>query len=266
MDETPPTSPLPVEETPEITVPVEPPQALPQADFLPKKKSGSCLGTIGTIIVFLALFIVGVWLSSFLRQFIPSDTSSQTPNTAVQETPTPTGFLENPNDPYASWKTYQVISGVTKQPIAGVSFKLPPDVLSPICDGTGCASQGTYLPGGSRFTVAPRGAGQALRDFRGSAISDVNGTIFTTKSSVVGGRQATEFTGTFTGSTVSGYVFSSMRGMMIELSDTVSLEINHFTPSGITSDFAQDDALFDTILKTLTFPGPTPTTATSSGY
>ena len=65
MDETLPTSPLPIEETPEITVPVEPPQALPQENFLPKKKSGSCLGTIGTIIIFLALFVVGVWLSSF---------------------------------------------------------------------------------------------------------------------------------------------------------------------------------------------------------
>ena len=62
-------------------------------------------------------------------------------------------------------------------------------------------------------------------------------------------------------------MFSAVCGvMMIELTNTLSLEINHFTPNGITSDFVKDDALFDTILKTLTFLGPTPTTATSSGY
>jgi hypothetical protein len=84
-----------------------------------------------------------------------------------------------------------------------------------------------------------------------------------------------EFTGTFTGHTISGYAFSQMHGDMIALTDSTSLEINHFVPSGITADFASDDAIFNKILQSLVLPtssltpSPTPTsvqTATSSGY
>ncbi len=149
-----PPKPLNYEETPEI--PMSP----------PKKKSG-CLGTIMTVIIFLALFIGGIWAASFMRQFFPGSTPGQqeeetfvTPTGATRPGATATGSA------VAAWKTYEVISGTTKTPFGGVTYQLPPDVLSPICDGSGCASQGTYLPGGTRFTVAPRGTGQALRDFR----------------------------------------------------------------------------------------------------
>lgn len=238
-------APLQYEETPEIPMPTS------------KKKSG-CLGTLFTIVIFLALFIGGIWISSFVRQFFPGNVPVEeeietTIPPTIPETTTATDSAA-----VAVWKTYNVISGTTKQPFAGVTFQLPPDVLSPICDGAGCASQGTYLPGGTRFTVALRGAGQALRDFRGSVVSDVGGTAFATKTTTVAEKPATEFTGTFIGRTVSGYGFSHMRGVMIELSPTTSLEVNHFAPSGIVADFASDDVLFDAILKTITISVASP--------
>ncbi len=53
-----------------------------------------------------------------------------------------------------------------------------------------------------------------------------------------------------------------MRGIMIELTPTASLEVNHFTPNGIVADFAADDMLFDAILKTITIAGSAPVTIT----
>ena len=274
--------PIAYEETPEIPMSVE----AGSRPAGPTKKKSGCLGTILTIIMFLELFIAGIWLSSFVRQFFPNTSTTQETETSV--TPTITtrpGTTATGSAAVAAWKTYQVISGTTKAAFGGVTFQLPPDVLSPICDGTGCASQGTYLPGGTRFTVAPRGVGQALADFRGSVISDVGGISFTTKATTVAGLPGMEFTGLFTGRTISGYGFSRMRGVMIELTSTTSLEVNHFTPNGIVADFALDDTLFDAIVKTIKVPGstavtttvtptktPTPTTlsapptATPSGY
>ena len=232
--------PIPIEETPEIPMNTPPPP--------PKKSSGSF---IGALILFVGLFGLGIWLSSFIRQYLPGglSTLTQAPSTTPILLPTPT-----PTDPFAAWKTYQVMDSTTKAPIAGISFKLPPDVLAPICDTTSCMSQGTYLPGGTRFTVAPRGAGQILADHRGSAISDGGGIVFTSTDTTVGGHKAKLFTGSFAGSTVAGYGFSKMRGYMIEVTPTLSLEINHFTPSGITADFAADDTLFDQIVGTLIMP------------
>lgn len=262
-----PTSPKPMqyEETPEISIDHKASTVEQREDQIahiqtttqPQKKKNGCLSTIFTIIIFLALFIGGIWLSSFVRQFIPDNSTG---DQQTETSPTPTmftypGITATSSASVAAWKTYDVISGTTKQPFAGVTFRLPPDVLSPICDGTGCASQGTYLPGGTRFTVAPRGTGQSLADFRGRVISDVGGISFTSKPTTVAGYPSTEFTGTFTGRTVSGYSFSRMRGVMIELTPTTSLEINHFTPNGIVADFASDDALFDEILKTVTVEG-----------
>lgn len=248
-------TPLTYEETPEIPMPehTNSTGSVDTAHRLPAKKASGCMGTLMTVIVFIALFIGGIWLSSVVRQFLPTESgSSQT-----QTTPTPSGVsgtsgaVATNSAAVAAWQTYEVISGTTKTQFAGVTFQLPPDVLSPICDGTGCASQGTYLPSGTRLTVAARGVGQALTDFRGSVISDVGGISFTTKPATVAGLSATEFTGVFSGRTISGYGFSRMRGFMVEISPTTSLEINHFTPTGIVANFDQDEALFTAIVGTV---------------
>lgn len=263
---------IPIEETPEI-LPDEPTQTpIPVSNegvVQETKKGVNFIGIFAKIILFLVLFTGGIWLSRVIRPYAQPELIKNNPTPTINNTPEirPTDTLDMTNlsddavittsEPTATpaqavtWKTYNVISGAAKVQFAGSSFKLPPDVLSPVCDGSICSSQGTYLPGGTRFTVAPRGAGQVLADFRGTAISDVGGITFTTKETLVAGLPAMEFTGSFTGRTVSGYGFSSMRGVMIEVTPTTSLEMNHFTPNGIVADFASDDALFDEILKTV---------------
>jgi hypothetical protein len=257
---------LPIEETPEIPMdehtvktesaePVPPKESLPPVGYLPQQRKRSAAGSFGLFILFLLLFAGGIWLSSYVRQYLPGTTDIPFLSGKPKSTPTPTLGTVSLIAPTATtssvWKTYQVTSGITKRPISGISLQLPSDILSPICDGGNCASQGTYLPGGTRFTIAPRGAGQVLPDFRGSAISDVNGVSFTSKPVTIAGVSATEFTGIFTGRTVSGYAFTKMRGVMIPVTETLSLELNHFTPNGITADFAADDVLFDRILNTV---------------
>ncbi len=269
---------LTYEETP-IIEPVSPTPEVSQ----PKQTHGSFGSTVGMILLFIVLFAVGVGLSVFLRQWLASRSVSPAQRTATSPTPIPptpdvkeasptSGVLLTPSptsvDPYAGWKTNQVISGVTKQPVPGISFKLPPEILTPICDGTNCASQGTYLPNGSRLTVAARGRGQLLVDARGNiVITDSSGKPFTTKNvTLAGGRKALEYAGLFSGTTVGGYTFSQMRGVMIEIDEDETLEMNHFTPSGVSAEFIKDDVLFDKIIASLTvsrFPQAT-TSATAS--
>ncbi len=234
------------------------PHSLPEHATVGKKSTSHTSQLFTTIIAFILLFLAGIWLSSSFRGLLPSNIGDAIGLSSATKTPTPTSIPKNgnpavPTTPSTTqaWKSYQVTSGVTKKPLDGVLFWLPSNVLSPVCDGIGCASQGSYLPGGTRFTVAARGVGQSLRDYRGTVISDVNGTTFTTKTVTIAGRQAQEFIGTFTGRTISGYAFTSMRGVMIPLTDTTSIELNHFIPSGITADFAKDDVLFDEILSKL---------------
>lgn len=220
---------------------------------------------IGMILLFVILFGVGVGLSVFFRQYLSGQPSSsvseqkplpKSPSLARPQVPG-SGALPTPisiSDPFAEWKTYPVISGVTRAAVSGISFKLPPDVLIPICDGTNCASQGTYLPNGSRFTVAPRGKGQLLVDARGNiVVTDSSGKSFTTKQvTLTGGRKALEYSGLFSGTTVGGYTFSQMRGLMIEIDEDETLEMNHFTPSGVSAEFAKDDVIFDKVIASLT--------------
>lgn len=262
-DASPQPKPLEYEETPLIEPIAElaPPHQAPT--LTPKRLSFGEF--FGNFVLFIVLFAVGVGLSVFLRQYMSTNTLMQpttnAPSTQLNtypSTPTPSIYNSVPPssiDPYASWNPYQVISGTTKQAIVGITFKLPTDILSPICDGASCASQGTYLPGGSRFTVAPRGVGQSLSDFRGKIVSDLAGRSFQVKTVSVAGKNAVEFSGLFTGTTIGGYSFSQMRGVMVEVSDTLSVEFNHFTPAGVNADFTTDDALFDTILKTVVFSG-----------
>lgn len=262
-------APLPVEETPEIPMP-PPVASWTSKPVPPPKKKSSIWLTLILCILFVALFVVGMQFSSYLRNYFPNGLVGFTgQQQAVVNAPTPT---PTPTDPFASWKTYQVISGVTKLPIDGISYKLPAEVLAPACDTTTCMSQGTYLPGGTRFTIAPRGEGQLLENFFGGAITDVGGSVFNSTLTTVNGHGATLFSGSFAGKTVGGYGFSQMRGYMIQISNALSLEVNHFVPDGVTADFPLDDTLFDQIVGTLVMPATpsailtqSPTPATTSG-
>ncbi len=276
----------PIKESPlPVPAPVSgPPAPLPQPLFpqgaSAQKKKGGFFKKF--LIVLFILFIVaaGIYFWPTIQSLVKPQGAPESTTTATTPTPTPAS-------PTAGWVTYQVLGSATKQPIPGTSFKLPPDVPAPICDSASCISQGTYLPGGTRFTVAARGTGQSLNYIRGAIITDAAGRPFVTSIATVSGVPAYAFSGAFPGSTVGGYSFSQMRGVMIELSATTALEVNHFTPSGAATDFTADDKLFDLILTTFTFPAsaiptltptaiPTPTPvpvattsaapATSSGY
>jgi len=236
------------------------PQGEPEM-FPPPKPQNNNASIITAIIAFILLFIVGFWLSGSIRKYIGSMFSSGKQETVIptgMPTPAASGATTSaqPIEPLKGvWKTYAVLQGTTRTPYEGISFKLPPELLSPICDGSACGSQGTYLPGGTRFTVAIRGDGQVLPDYRGKIISDLKGIPFPLKETTLMGRTATEYTGTFTGTTVGGYVFTQMHGFMIPITETMSFEINHFTPNGITADFIKDEDLFGQILQTLIVPG-----------
>lgn len=253
--------PLEYEETPIIEPVVENPPA-PESQFQSGQAGSGSLrqpvtgkqgtGIFSTVILFIILFIAGIGLSFFLKQFLPTGLGTA-PGLTISPTPIPTlAPIASPADIYMNWTTYQVVSGVTRQAIAGISFKLPQELAAPICDGGNCASQGTYLPGGTRLTVAPRGPGQLLPDYRGRIVSDLSGQAFTIKTASVSGFPAVDFSGLYTGTTNGGYAFSQMHGLMINVSDTLSLEINHFTPNGVTADFNADDDLFTKIVGSLT--------------
>lgn len=259
-DASPPFSGMPPADMPPepTTAPPPPVSDVPSSPRPPRTKGfvSRLMGTIGTLLLFVILFGVGVWLSGIVRNYLSAPTQTQeTPTPTPREVTIPQGGATPAATAVSTWTRYGVVSGVTRKEIAGISFELPPEVLAPICDGASCASQGTYLPGGTRFTVAPRGAGQVLKDFRGSIISDLQGQTFTVTQVTIAGRPAVAFAANFTGSTAGGYTFGQMRGVMIEVTDTLSLELNHFTPTGITADFAADDKLFDEILKRVNFSG-----------
>ena len=252
-----PTQPAP-SEPPQSFQPVEPAQQfqpMPPPKSQPLVMPPRSISPIILIVLLLVIFIAGFWASSYIKQFFPGLTPPPPKQVVQAPTPTPT-----PIDPYAGWKTYFVISSITHKAIDGVSFKLPSDMADLICDGRGCVSQGTTMPGGTRFTVAARGAGQGLTDYRGKIITDASGKPFVTTATTVFDRPAVSFVGDFTGTTITGYSFTKMRGVMISVTDTMSLEVNHFTPtSNPNADFTSDDVLFAKIINSFVFAGlPTP--------
>lgn len=258
---------------PVANTPLESPIARPPIDKLepqltPKYSSPhpgfSFFGMIKNFIFIVVLFGLGIGLSMFVKQYMPNGIPAiDNINFNNPIAPTPTLVLVSSTAPsqFANWKSYQVTSGISKQPINGITYMLPSDILPPICDGGNCASSGTYLPGGTRLTVDARGIGQLLPDFRGKILTDQGGREFSMKDTTIAGRPATEFSGVFTGTTSGGYAFSRMRGVMIEVSDTLSVEFNHFTPTLVNADFTSDDLLFDKILQSvqITLPLPSPT-------
>jgi len=255
---TPTATPLPIEETPEIPMdmPEEPQSQVPPPPPMPTISRGSAFLPIVMLII---LVVGGIGLSNYIRPLLSGT------NKTVTHVPTPTPVTATPTpiDPVAGWKPVTV---------AGISYKLPPDVLAPSCDVVGCISQGTTLPGGTRLTISPKTVTQSLSSLRGAVITDVSGTPFTSHDATMSGHTAIEFTGMFAGSTTGGYGFSEMHGFMIEVTPNLTLEINHFTPVGSTADFAKDDTLFTQIISTLSFTSETPIltatprAATTSGY
>ena len=240
----------PIKETPPVVQPNVPP--MPQMPKSTPSFLRRFFGFIGNILFFVVLFAIGVGLGAFLPQLPGRTETTNLP--AVGPTPTLEPKLVATQS--SEWKSYQIISSSTKQPVAGVSFQLPPDVLAPVCDGTSCVSQGTYLPGGTRFTVATRTT--SLQFMRTAIITDASGQAFTQKEATVSGNPAIEYSGSFRGTTTGGYTFTQMRGAMIEASPSLTLELNHFAPVGATVDFTADDTLFDKILKTIELPTSTP--------
>lgn len=261
------------------TIPPQPGQIA-----LPVKKSDN-RGSIVNIIVIVVLFGLGMGTSFVLRNRLPDieypdlkfsglpfpqkPEVTSTPRIEVTPSPQPQISLEVTSSPTSNtdWSKYSIISGTTKKSLAGISFRLPDTVKPPVCDTQSCASQGTQLPGGTRFTVAARGTGQLLADPRGKLLTDATGKEFTMKETTVAGYKTTEFTANFIGSTGGGYAFTKMRGLMVAVSDKTVVELNHFAPSGKSTDFASDDELFDKIVQTLAYendftatPFPKPTT------
>lgn len=210
-------------------------------------------------ILFAILFIAGIGISMLLRQLFIKPSESPSDQEVSLSTPPP--LLPESEQKTADWETYQITSGVTKAPVSGITFRLPQEVLRPICDTSGCASQGSYLPGGSRFTVAARGAGQLLSDYRIGTLSDLSGRAFTVSDATVAGTLARDFRGDFTGTTNGGYSFSRMHGVMLPLTDTLSVEFNHFAPSGLAVDFTADEVLFADILSTIKIDQPVATSS-----
>ena len=218
------------------------------------RRTHSAVRFLGNLFFFAALFLGGVFLSMFLRSrlaVITPGISNDTPNGGLPDVPVPTDVP----DPFAGWVTHGVTNGVTGETIPGVGFRLPEDVPPPSCDAR-CASQGTYLPGGTRFTVAARGKGQVLPFVRGGRLVDAGGRAFATREATISGRPVYEYSGDFTGTTAGGFSFSRMRGIFLQLTEDFALELNHFTPVGSDADFVTDDALFDRIVSSVSFTGP----------
>jgi len=243
---------------------VESARVIPEGPALPpSKKSGK--RHVGTILFVVLLFGLGVWLSSQLRSFFSPVIS----NEAIIPTLAPFANLSPSASPLASssgtqpvsilaWRTMDIISGVTKKPIDGISYQFPNTVSVPVCDSPNCASQGANLEGGTRFTVAARGKGQLLPDFRGAILTDAGGREFIMKQTMIGRHYVYEYIGDFTGRTGGGYTFTKMRGVLVPVSDSLAIEFNHFSPAGGITDFEADDALFDEVIKT--FKGSVPIT------
>lgn len=225
---------------------------------LPVIRKNNVFGRLGMILLFILLFMVGVWLSSAFRQFLPATepigaaiapTVPIVPSSALLPTPI---FTPVPTLPYISWRTYEILSS-NSRPISGLTATIPGEILLPVCDGGACISQGTYLPGGTRLTFAMRGIGQALPNTKGAILTDTSGSDFVMKEATVASMPAIEFTGDFVGTTAGGYSFTKMRGYQIYLSDSLTLEVSHFSPNGVKVDFAQDDTIFEKIATSVLF-------------
>lgn len=219
-------------------------------------KPGKRRFPFGTVLFIVLLFGLGMWLSVQFRSFFAPATSRTVivPTIAPDSDassffqPGETGSLSAVVPPVNDeWATY-TIRGRNGSVISGVTYKLPATVAAPVCDGTSCPSQGTNLPGGTRLTVAARGTGQLLPDFRGAILTDTTGKEFAMENVTIGSVAGYGYRGDFTGRTSGGYTFTAMRGILVPVNEDLAIDFNFFAPAGVISDFAADGAIFDQII------------------
>lgn len=272
------------EETPEI-IPIEEPIAdvsqsphavLPaHEDLKPpiamKKPRG---GLIVRVMVFCVVFVIGLGVSFLVRPYLGdlalslgsrSDEKKQTegkPTISLEnETLTPGGDIGNetilggtvtPTPVILSSVgnfTYALVDE-QKQPV-GVTINLPVTIAKPSCDTTLCTSQGTNLPGGTRFTVAAYTKGPYITDISRARIIDLSGQQFVSEVASISGKVGVKYLGNFRGTTSGGYMFTAMQGVMVRVKDTLTVELNHFTPIGVSTDFDRDTTVFNAIVASL---------------
>ena len=247
-----PSSPTP---TPTQSIPTaESPHLLDAPHSIPKKPRR--FKWLGTLIFVALLFGLGVWLSSQLRFFVAPETTLDEVSNSFSLTPSPFLFVTPTSSTSGKLATgLQTVSvSAIGSLLRSVTYQLPNTILLPVCDGGGCPSSGTNLTGGTRFTVAARGKGERLPDFRGAILTDVNGKEFTMRQTRVSGKDVYEYIGDFVGRTGGGFQFTKMRGVLVPVTDALSVEFNHFSPAGTVSDFAADDRVFDQIIASVKIP------------
>lgn len=232
------------------------------------KNDGRHLGAIAPIVGVVLLFGVGIGISMFVNYLNNSRISTVNksgPESGREIIPPITPAA--PVNQYEAWKDFEIANPTDKSVLAAI--KIPPEMLPPICDGRTCASQGTFMPGGTRFTVSVRQGIMNEAEFATLTMTDMSGQPFETKSASEGAVRQKTYTGSFIGTTASGYKFTQMYGRVYWIGPGQVLEINHFSPSGINVDMAGDRQLFTKItnsleIKTKPFQNPAVPTAQPS--
>jgi hypothetical protein len=194
------------------------------------------------ILLFCLLFLIGIGFSLIYSYFFGKNKIINAPPIQEVQTISPTP-QENIN-----LKSFSITKGKNGE-LSGVEIKLPVDMLTPICDGDACVSFGSYMTGGTRFTVSYQEKAGIKDVFKNLIVTDATGKQFETKEATVSGLMARDYQGEFVGTTSGGYRFTKMHGVMVKISDTELIEINHFAPSGITTDFAGDEKVFSQIIQ-----------------
>jgi hypothetical protein len=255
--------------------------SMPSGSY-PKPKNSTVKSILVNSILLLIIFFLGIGITLLWRYIKGSNFKTQTssaivktPTTIPTETPestisaeitpqmtpilkiTPTGkittvtpIIIKPGS-VAGW---QKIAVGTKAgySVPEITLEIPSDINLLVCDPPGCSSEGTELTGKTRLTVAVRKLSKPIDNFEKSKITDAGEKVFPNTNLVsIAGKTAIMFNGEFNGTTTGGYIFTKMRGIMIQITPTLLLEINHFTPTGKQVDFVADDATFNQILGTV---------------